>query len=131
MTPKRQPLQSEYYKINTQVGTLHVHIDFDETGPKRVFSQVPPVGSDTANTTALIGLLLSKYLKAGGSANGIVKHLFSVRGNRIGVWEGTPIESIPQAIGIALQAHLNKHATVPTGSLVSSIAGPIAADVPA
>jgi len=110
MTPKlRTSLLSEYYRIDTRLGTLHVHIDFDDAGPKRIFSQIPPVGSDLANNTAFIGIMLTKYLQAGGDAQGILKHLFSVRGTAIGEWEGHTIESIPYAIGIALQTHLRRH----------------------
>lgn len=107
----KHTLCSKYYKIPTRLGTLHVHVDFDDKGIKRVFSQIPPVGSDTANTTALIGILLTKYFGAGGQPKDILKHLFSVKGQSIGTWEGQTIDSIPQAIGMALNAFLDHDKT--------------------
>ncbi len=103
-------LKSDYYCFNTTMGPLHIHIDYNEGGPRRIFAQVPPVGSTNAANAAIIGILLSKYFKVGGKPGDIIKHLFSVRGGNIGVWEGEIIESVPHAIGIALKAHVQEHA---------------------
>lgn len=102
-------LKSSYYKIDTNIGTLHIHIDYDKSGPKKIFTQMPPVGSDDANMTAFLGILLTKYFEAGGDPSDIIKHMVSVKGTRIGFWNGSPIESIPQAISIAIKAHLKEN----------------------
>ena len=39
-------ISSEYYEIRTGYGPLHVHIDYDEQGPYRIFVNLPPVGTE-------------------------------------------------------------------------------------
>ena len=100
-------LLSKYYKISTKLGVLHVHIDYDkENNIQRVFSQIAPLGSDTANSVALLGIMLSEYFKIGGKPAAMLKHLNSVKGQVIGKWEDIEILSLPHAIGLAIQAFL-------------------------
>lgn len=107
--------QSEYYEIQTGYGPLHIHIDYDEDGPYRFFTNIPPVGTEISGLTSIMGILLSKYLEAGGDPMRIIKHLNSVKGDRpygLGV---NRTNSIPHAIAKALRMHLMK-----TGKMVDS-----------
>jgi ribonucleoside-diphosphate reductase alpha chain len=100
---------SEYYQINTGYGPLHVHINYDETGPKQVFCNLPPLGTELSGVAASIGILISKYLEIGGDPRRLIKHLNSVKGDKpIGFGE-KKVDSIPHAISVALKAHLDRH----------------------
>jgi len=99
---------SEYYEVKTGYGTLHIHIDYDENGPYRVFTNLPPLGTEISGLTSILGILLSKYLETGGDPVRMLKHLNSVKGDRpFGFGDGR-IDSIPHAVAVALKAHLKK-----------------------
>jgi hypothetical protein len=88
---------------------LHVHIDYDEEGPQRLFASLSPVGTELAGLTSVLGVIISKYLEQGGPAAALVKHLQSVKGDRpFGLGEAR-VNSISHALGIALATHLKKH----------------------
>jgi hypothetical protein len=59
-------MSSEYYEIRTGHGGLHVHIDYDETGPYRLFTSLSPLGTDISGLTSVVGIMISKYLETGG-----------------------------------------------------------------
>lgn len=102
-------VSSEYYEIKTGQGPLHVHIDYDEEGPYRVFASLPPVGTEISGLTSIIGVLISKYLEEGGAPSSLLRHLQSVKGDRpFGLGE-SKVNSISHGIGVALKAHLKKH----------------------
>lgn len=109
MSKAAKTLKSAYYYLPTSQGSLHVHVDYDETGPKKVFSQVPPVGSEWSNITALIGILITKYIEATGDVMSIIRHLSSIKGARIAYMDGVEIESLPHAIGAILRKHVEQH----------------------
>lgn len=100
---------SEYYQIQTGYGPLHIHINYtEESGPFQIFTNIPPLGTEISGLTALIGILLSKYLEAGGDPVRILKHLNSVKGDRPYGFGEHRVNSIPHAIAIALRDHLKK-----------------------
>jgi ribonucleoside-diphosphate reductase alpha chain len=101
-------VSSEYYEIRTGYGPLHVHIDYDESGPYRIFTSLPPVGTELSGLTSVIGILLSKYLETGGDPARILKHLNSVKGDRPFGFGAQRVDSIPHAIAVALRNHLHK-----------------------
>jgi len=101
-------LDAEYYQIRTGYGPLHVHINYDEKGPFQLFTNIPPLGTEIAGLTSLVGILISKYLAEGGDPLRLLKHLNSVKGDRpIGLGPNR-VDSIPHALAIALRAHLKK-----------------------
>lgn len=102
-------VSSEYYEIKTGHGPLHVHIDYDEDGPYRVFASLPPVGTEISGLTSIIGVLVSKYLEEGGAASGVLRHLQSVKGDRPYGFGDSKVNSISHGIGVALKTHLKKH----------------------
>lgn len=99
---------SQYYQIQTGYGPLHIHINYTENGPFQVFTNIPPLGTEISGLTALIGILLSKYLENGGDPVKILKHLNSVKGDRPYGFGENRVNSIPHAIAIALRDHLKK-----------------------
>ena len=101
-------LDAEYYQIRTGYGPLHVHINYDEKGPFQLFTNIPPLGTEIAGLTSLVGILISKYLGEGGDPLRLLKHLNSVKGDRpIGLGPNR-VDSVPHALAIALRAHLKK-----------------------
>ncbi len=102
-------VSSEYYEIKTGHGPLHVHIDYDEDGPYRLFASLPPVGSEISGLTSIIGVLVSKYLEEGGNPSGLLRHLESVKGDRPYGFGEAKVNSISHGIGTALRTHLRKH----------------------
>ncbi|MEF3279392.1 MAG: ribonucleoside reductase class II [Elusimicrobiota bacterium] len=102
-------VSSEYYQIQTGYGPLHIHINFtEETGPFQIFTNIPPLGTEISGLTALIGILLSKYLENGGDPVKILKHLNSIKGDKPFGFGENRVNSIPHAISIALRDHLKK-----------------------
>jgi len=101
-------VSSQYYQIQTGYGPLHIHINYNENGPFQVFTNIPPLGTEISGLTALVGILLSKYLEAGGDPVKIIKHLNSVKGDKPFGFGENRINSIPHAIAIALRDHLKK-----------------------
>ncbi len=115
-------LDAEYYQIRTGYGPLHIHINYDEKGPFQVFTNIPPLGTEIAGLTSLVGILLSKYLAEGGDPLRLLKHLNSVKGDRpIGLGPNR-VDSIPHALAIALRAHLKKTGWVEDGTAVETAA---------
>jgi len=107
-------VSSEYFQIKTGYGPLHIHINYNEHGPYQVFTNIPPLGTEISGLTALIGILLSKYLTEGGDPVKVLKHLNSVKGDRpMGLGENR-INSIAHGIAVALRSHLKR-----TGMLTS------------
>jgi ribonucleoside-diphosphate reductase alpha chain len=101
-------LSSDYYQIRTGYGPLHLHINYDERGPFQVFANIPPLGTEIAGLTSLVGILISKYLGEGGDPLRLLKHLNSVKGDKpVGLGPGR-VDSIPHAIALALREHLRK-----------------------
>lgn len=109
-------LDAEYYQIRTGYGPLHVHINYDEKGPFQLFTNIPPLGTEIAGLTSLVGILVSKYLAEGGDPLRLLKHLNSVKGDRpIGLGPNR-VDSIPHALAIALRAHLKKTGWIEGGA---------------
>jgi ribonucleoside-diphosphate reductase alpha chain len=110
-------MSSEYYEIRTGHGGLHVHIDYDETGPYRLFTSLSPLGTDISGLTSVVGIMISKYLETGGDPKRILKHLNSVKGDRPFGFGAQRVDSIPHAIAIALRTHLQKHGMMDSPSM--------------
>ncbi len=101
-------VRSEYFQIKTGYGPLHLHINYDEHGPYQIFTNLPPLGTEISGLTSLMGILLSKYLEAGGDPIRVLKHLNAVKGDRpVGFGENR-VNSIAHAVALALRHHLKK-----------------------
>ena len=101
-------LAAEYYQIRTGYGPLHLHVNYDEKGPFQLFANIPPLGTEIAGLTSLVGVLISKYLAEGGDPLRLLKHLNSVKGDKPVGLGPNRVDSIPHAIALALRAHLKK-----------------------
>jgi len=103
---------AEYYEKETGYGSLHLNVVYDKNGPFRLFASLPPLGTEIAGLTAVLGILLSKYLESGGDPARIVKHLNSVKGDRPIGFGPNRVESIPHAVAQVMIDHLRRHGGV-------------------
>lgn len=101
--------KSTYYNVMTPSGPLHVHINYDEKGARKVFTSLPPIGTDFNNLVVLIGILITKYLEKEGRLEDLLKHLQSIKSNKSVIWEGQAIESVPHALAMIMQEHIGKN----------------------
>ena len=99
---------SNYYEINTGYGPLHMHINYDEIGPTRIFANISPTGTEISGMTTALAILLSKYLEIGGDPIRILKHLNSIKGDKPFGFGKNRVDSIPHALSKALKDHLVK-----------------------
>ncbi len=99
---------STYYEVPTGQGALHIHINYDEEGPKRVFANISPTGTEISGMTTAMGILISKYLELGGDPVKLIKHLNSIKGDRPHGLGPKRVDSIPHGISKAIRDHLLK-----------------------
>jgi ribonucleoside-diphosphate reductase alpha chain len=105
--------RSTYYQVQTGYGPLHLHINYDDVGPTKVFANLAPTGTETSGLTSAVAILLSKYFELGGDPVRILKHLNSVKGDRPYGFGPRRVDSIPHAISKALRDHLVKTGYIP------------------
>lgn len=99
---------SHYYAIQTGQGPLHINITYDEIGPKRIFLNITPTGTEISGLTTSLGIMLSKYFELGGDPIKILKHLNSIKGDKPFGLGTKRVDSIPHGISKALRDHLIK-----------------------
>ena len=114
---------SNYYELNTGQGPLHIHINYDEIGPTRVFANISPTGTEISGMTTAIAILLSKYFELGGEPTKILKHLNSIKGDRPFGFGKNRVDSIPHALAKALRDHLVKTGKIQDYSGQTSLEG--------
>jgi ribonucleoside-diphosphate reductase alpha chain len=98
-----------YYKFETGWGPVHIHLDHEDGRIRRVFVHTTPVGTEISGLTAVMGILLSKYLENGGDVNEVRKHLNSIKSDRPYGFGPNRIESIPHAVSVAMSRFLQQH----------------------
>jgi len=102
-------IASDYYEIPTGYGPLHVNIVYDpEKGPFRIFTSIPPIGTELSGLTSVLGVFMSKAFQAGFRPESAIKHLNSAKGDRPIGFGPNRVDSIAHGISIALKRHLNK-----------------------
>jgi ribonucleoside-diphosphate reductase alpha chain len=99
---------SSYYEVDTGYGPLHVHVNYDEIGPTRLFANISPIGTEISGLTTALGIMISKYFEIGGDPKGLLKHLNSIKGDRPFGLGQKRVDSIPHAISKILRDHLVK-----------------------
>jgi len=99
---------SVYYEMITGQGPLHIHINYDEDGPTKVFTNIAPIGTEISGLTTAMGILTSKYFEMGGDPVKLIRHLNSIKGDKPIGFGPKRIDSIPHALAKALRDHLLK-----------------------
>jgi ribonucleoside-diphosphate reductase alpha chain len=130
-----QGMEAAYYKFETGWGPVHIHLDHDQGRLRRVFVHTTPIGTEISGLTAMMGILLSKYLENGGDVAEVRKHLNSIKSDRPYGFGPNRIESIPHAVSVAisrfLQQHGRKESNDPTKQATLPAALPALAAAPA
>ena len=100
---------SSYYLIETGQGPLHIHINYDNIkGPKKVFVNLTPIGTEISGMATALGILISKYLELGGDPIRIIKHLNSIKSDKPFGFGPKRVDSVAHGISVALRDHLVK-----------------------
>ncbi|MCF7902386.1 MAG: adenosylcobalamin-dependent ribonucleoside-diphosphate reductase [Candidatus Marinimicrobia bacterium] len=95
-------------RLRTGEGSLYVTINHDENGLCEVFTTIGKAGGNAAAQAEAISRLISLALRSGIDVREIVKQLKGISGPNP-VWEeGQLILSTPDAIGKALERHLDE-----------------------
>jgi len=105
---------SEYSEIHTGQGPVHVHINYNEDGPTKIFANLSPAGTEISGMTTALAIMLSKYFELGGDPIRILKHLNSVKSEKPYGFGKNRIDSIPHALSVALRKHLIKTGKINT-----------------
>jgi len=106
--------QSDYYEIMTGYGPLHVHINYDEVGPTKMFVNLSPAGTEISGLACSLGIMISKYLQSGGNPVRLLKHLNSIKGDKPFGFGPKRVDSIPHGLSKALRDHLIKTGKIPS-----------------
>jgi hypothetical protein len=98
---------------------MHIHINYNEETPTRVFANLPPAGTEISGLTTVVAILLSKYFEYGGDPVRILKHLNSIKSEKPYGFGKNRVDSIPHALSIALRKHLIKTGKIKTWDSLS------------
>ncbi len=105
----REGVTSVYYRLSTGYGPMHIHIDHKDGKPFKLFTSTTPVGTEVAGLTTALGIMISKYLEAGGDVNEIRRQLNSIKSDKPFGFGPSRVESMPHAISVALTKFLAQH----------------------
>ena len=105
---KKNEEKSDYYMIETGQGPIHIHINYDEEGPTKIFANISPMGTEISGLVSALAISLSKYLELGGDPIRILKHLNSIKSERPYGFGKNRVDSVAHGISIALRNHLVK-----------------------
>jgi ribonucleoside-diphosphate reductase alpha chain len=121
--PRRRPsvTRGVTERIRTGEGNIYVTINEDEEGVCEVFSTIGKAGGNAAAQSEAICRLISLALRSSIDPQEVIKALKGISGPAP-VWEnGEQILSTPDAIGKALERHLNRR--FEGGQLMGAAAG--------
>ncbi len=108
--PQKRPdaLPSTTHKISTGLGRLYITITYFEKQPFEVFCSIGKSGYSSMADAEAIGRLTSLALRSGITTEEIVKQLKGIGGSEPTFHNGALIQSIPDAIAHALEAHIGE-----------------------
>ncbi len=105
---KFAPLVAHKYSIDTGYGAVHMTFVDDDHGLYQSFFNITPIGTEISGMTAMMGILLSKFVQQGGDPENLLHHLTTVKGDKPIGFGVNKVNSIPHAIAIALKDHLQR-----------------------
>ena len=109
---KKQPRPDVLYgvtqRIDTGYGKLYVNINEDANGqPFELFANIGNSGGFTASFTEALAKTISTALRSGVDPAEIASELKGIRSPKVAWDKGEQVNSIPDAIGTAMQRYLN------------------------
>jgi ribonucleoside-diphosphate reductase alpha chain len=107
LRPQKRPetLPSTTHKITTGLGNLYITVSFFNGSPFEVFCSIGKSGYSTMADAEAIGRLASLALRSGISTAEVVSQLKGIGGSEPTYHNGSLIQSIPDAIALALEKH--------------------------
>ncbi|XVH32335.1 LAGLIDADG family homing endonuclease [Haloferacaceae archaeon DSL9] len=106
--PRPDVLYGVTQRIDTGYGKMYVNINEDENGePFELFATIGNSGGFTNSFTEALAKVISYSLRSGVDPHEIAKDLKGIRSPKVAWDKGEQINSIPDAIGTAMQRYLN------------------------
>lgn len=108
--PQGRPeaLPSMTYKITTGLGNLYITVSLFNNAPFEVFCSIGKSGYSTMADAEAIGRLASLALRSGIPATEVVSQLKGIGGSEPTFHNGSLIQSIPDAIALALERNIGE-----------------------
>lgn len=111
---------SDYSMINTGQGPIHIHVNYNEDGPTKIFANLSPSGTEVSGLANALAIVISKYFELGGDPIRILKHLNSIKSEKPFGFGKNRIDSVAHALSVALRNNLIKTGKIkPNGSMES------------
>ena len=105
--PRPAVLNGVTQRIDTGYGKLYVNINEDERGrPFELFATIGNSGGFTNSFTEALAKTISTALRAGVDPEEIADELIGIRSPKVAWDKGQQINSVPDAIGTAMQRYL-------------------------
>jgi ribonucleoside-diphosphate reductase alpha chain len=115
-------------RIRTGCGNMYVTINEDDQGLCEIFTRLGKAGGCASSQLEAIGRLVSLSLRAGVDVADIKKHLRGIRCPELGWDQCGQVQSCADAIGIAIEHHLDRKngttTTVPTKTISDIVVCP-------
>jgi ribonucleoside-diphosphate reductase alpha chain len=108
--PQKRPeaLPSTTHKISTGLGNLYITVSQFNNRPFEVFCSIGKSGYSTMADAEAIGRLASLALRSGIPTTEVVNQLKGIGGSEPIFHNGALVQSIPDAIALALEAHIGE-----------------------
>ncbi|SIR30386.1 ribonucleoside-diphosphate reductase class II [Haladaptatus litoreus] len=106
--PRPDVLHGVTQRIDTGYGKMYVNINEDESGePFELFATIGNSGGFTNSFTEALAKVISYALRSGVDPNEIASDLQGIRSPKVAWDKGEQINSIPDAIGVAMRRYLD------------------------
>jgi len=120
-------MEGRTLKLRLPQGALYLTANLVNGELKEVFVTLGKSGGDEKADAEALGRLISLYLQHGGDVKSVISTLKGIKGKYASWDEGTQLQSIPDAIGKALELltlnHIVKEAGFPSEGKLSSMGG--------
>ncbi|WP_435155168.1 adenosylcobalamin-dependent ribonucleoside-diphosphate reductase [Haladaptatus sp. DFWS20] len=106
--PRPDVLHGVTQRVDTGYGKMYVNINEDESGePFELFATIGNSGGFTNSFTEALAKVISYALRSGVDPNEIASDLQGIRSPKVAWDKGEQINSIPDAIGVAMRRYLD------------------------
>jgi len=106
--PRPDVLHGVTQRVDTGYGKMYININEDENGePFELFATIGNSGGFTNSFTEALAKVISYALRSGVDPNEIASDLQGIRSPKVAWDKGEQINSIPDAIGVAMRRYLD------------------------
>ena len=117
-------MEGRTLKLKLPQGSIYLTANLVEGEIREVFVTLGKSGADENADAAALGRLISLYLQHGGDIKNVIGTLKGIKGKYVSWDEGTQLQSIPDAIGKALEILTLNHVVKESGIPIEGTAGP-------